>query len=117
MTGNRLVEFRVYRLKPGTRDQFHELVERHSIPMLAVAQMDVVAYGPSVNDPEGYFLFRSFNNAEHLEKSQSAFYTSDAWLKGPREAIVSLIESHESATAWLSEESVNAMKHSSVTSE
>lgn len=74
--------------------------------------MDVVAYGPSVRDADGYFLFRSYTTLEHLVSSQDAFYSSDAWLSGPREAIISLIESSESATAWLSMEAIAAMKRS-----
>lgn len=39
----RVVEFRVYMLHPGTRGEFHGLVLRHSIPMLARWKADVEA--------------------------------------------------------------------------
>jgi len=37
-------------------------------------------------------------------------FTKPAILNGPREAIVSLIEVHESATMWLSDDAINAIR-------
>ena len=55
--------------------------------------VDVVAFGPSLDDDDLYFLIRGYASVAELRRSQDAFYGSAEWRDGPREAIVSLIES------------------------
>ena len=38
-------------------------------------------------------LLRAYPSLEALQRSQDAFYGSDEWRSGPREAVLSLIES------------------------
>jgi ketosteroid isomerase-like protein len=86
-----LLEIRSYNLKPGSRDAFHQLVVRESLPMLARHKMEVVAYGPSRHDQDSYYLMRAFASIEARQRAEDAFYGSAEWLKGPREAILSHI--------------------------
>lgn len=88
------VEIRTYNLKPGTREEFHRLFIEGAFPMLKRWNVDVVAYGPSLHDENSYYLMRRFDSLAHREQSEDAFYSSDEWRKGPREAIVSLIENY-----------------------
>jgi hypothetical protein len=92
----RWVEIRSYNLKEGGRDEFHRLVVQNSIPMLARWEVDVVAFGPSTHDESSYYLIRAYDSLADREASQDAFYSSDEWRQGPREAIIALIESHTS---------------------
>lgn len=55
--------------------------------------VDVVAFGPSLDDDDLYVLIRRYASVDALRRSQDAFYGSAEWREGPREAIVSLIES------------------------
>ncbi len=98
----RYIEFRIYRLHPGTQLDFHNLVEQHSLPLLAAVGMEVVAYGPVAGLADGYMLVRAFDSPEQLQMSQDEFYSSNAWRLGPRDAILGLIDSHESHEAWYS---------------
>jgi hypothetical protein len=88
-----IVEIRTYKLLPGSGTAFHRLVVEDSLPMLERWGVDVVASGPSLDDPDLYYLIRAYPSVEELQRSQDAFYGSDEWREGPREAIVSLIES------------------------
>jgi hypothetical protein len=88
-----IVEVRTYKLLPGSGAEFHRLVVEDSLPMLERWGVDVVASGPSLDDPDLYYLIRAYPSVEELQRSQDAFYGSDEWREGPREAIVSLIES------------------------
>ena len=106
----RIVEIRTYRLKPGSGPEFHRLVTTHSLPLLREVNMEVVGFGPSLHDPDGYFLIRAFDSLEHLRGSEERFYSSPAWREGPREAIVSLIESDLDAVMWLTPEAIEAMR-------
>jgi hypothetical protein len=88
-----VVEIRSYRLKPGSGPEFHRLVVEQSLPMLERWGVDVIAYGPSLDDDDLYVLIRGYTSVDDLQRSQGAFYGSDEWRDGPREAILSLIES------------------------
>ena len=87
------MEIRSYRLKPGSGAAFHRLVVDESMPMLERWGVDVIAFGPSLDDADLYVLIRGYESVAELQRSQDAFYASDEWRSGPREAIVSLIES------------------------
>ena len=91
---NNFVEIRSYNLKPGTREEFHRLFIEEAFPMLKRWNVDVVAYGPSLHDENSYYLIRRYESLAHREQSEDAFYGSDEWRQGPREAIIALIESH-----------------------
>jgi hypothetical protein len=108
----RLVEIRSYKLKPGSGVRFHHLVTTQSMPLLRERKMEVVAFGPSLHDPDGYFLVRAYDSLEHLRSSQEAFYSSDAWRKGPRQSIIELIESDWNVVLWLTPQAVAAMRES-----
>jgi hypothetical protein len=89
----RVIEVRSYRLEPGTGAEFHRLVVEESMPMLERWGVEVIAFGPSIDDEDLYVLIRGYASLDELRASQDAFYGSDEWREGPREAIVSLIES------------------------
>jgi hypothetical protein len=90
----RVVEIRAYNLKPGTRDRFQALFVSQGLPMLKRWNVDVVSYGPSPHDANSYFLMRGYPSLEERQKSEDAFYGSEEWIKGPREAILACIESY-----------------------
>lgn len=90
-----IVEIRTYRLKPGTGHDFRRAMQEAQ-PLLAAAGLLVVAYGLSLvaeDGDEAAYLIRSFHSLEEREAQEAAFYGSDAWRQGPREAVVSRIES------------------------
>jgi ketosteroid isomerase-like protein len=93
-SGSRVVEIRSYNLKPGSRDRFHQLVVKESLPMLQRFKVDVVAYGPSLHDADSYYLMRAFPDVTARQRSEDAFYGSEEWKKGPREAILADIVSY-----------------------
>jgi hypothetical protein len=111
---NRLVEVRAYKLKPGAREAFHAAVKLTSVPMLLRWGTDVVAFGPSVAEADDYFLIRAYADIHDLNERQGAFYSSSEWRGGPRESIVSLIESSLNAHIWLSPVSIDDLRSSNV---
>jgi hypothetical protein len=111
-TMKRLIEIRSYVLKPGSATEFHSLVTSTAIPMLREWGMEVVAFGPSGHDPDAYFLVRAYDNLADLKSQQEAFYSSEPWLTGARDAIVSRIESYLDTVLWLSAESIADLRRS-----
>ena len=97
----RLVEIRAYRLKPGARADFHAAVTTLALPMVRAWGMDVVAHGIVPNDDNGYFLARSFASLAELTAQEDEFYGSAPWREGPREALVSRIDTYVDTLLWL----------------
>ena len=110
---NHFIEIRSYTLKPGTRDQFHRLFLGQAFPMLKRWNVDVVAYGPSLHDQTSYYLMRSYDNLVQREESENAFYGSDEWKQGPREAIVALIENYTEIVLELDDVTLQGLRKKS----
>ena len=109
--GSRVVEIRSYNLKTGTRDGFHRLFEQDALPLLERFRVDVVAYGPSLHDADSYFLMRSFASVADRQRSEDAFYGSDAWKQGPREAILACIESYTTIVIQVDDATLRGLRH------
>jgi hypothetical protein len=90
----RIIEIRGYNLVHGSREQFEKLFLERSLPLLKKFNVEVVTFGPSLYDEDSYFLVRSYRNLREMKQSEDAFYGSDDWRKGPREAILALITNY-----------------------
>ena len=78
--------------------------------MLQRWQMDVVAFGPSLHDQDSYFLMRRFDSLAQREESENAFYGSDEWRQGPREAIITLIENYTEVVLEVDEVTLKGLR-------
>jgi hypothetical protein len=88
-----MIEILILNLKEGTREEFHHIYVAESLPLLRKWNINVVAHGKSLHDENTYYVVRLFKSLEDRQKSEDAFYGSEEWKKGPREAIISKIES------------------------
>lgn len=107
---SRVVEIRSYNLKPGTRDEFDRLFIEQAGPMLGRWGVDVIGSGPSLHDENSYYLMRCYKSVEDREQSQNAFYGSDEWRQGPRDAIVECIESYTSVVVPLDDATIDGLR-------
>jgi uncharacterized protein YndB with AHSA1/START domain len=112
--GRRCVEVRSYRLKPGAREDFHRVVSDHAVPMLRAWQTDVIAHGPTPQEPDGYTLLRSYKDPADRQVRQNAFYGAPGWRLGPREAVVGAIDTHLSSLLWLSPAAIDELRATGV---
>ena len=87
-----IIEILTLDIKPGGRDEFHQVYVNQSLPLLKKWNFRVLAYGPSLHDEKSYYVIRAFRSLEDRQKSEDAFYTSDDWESGPRDAIMGLVE-------------------------
>jgi hypothetical protein len=106
----KFVEIRSYNLNPGSRDEFHRLVCEQSLPLLKRWGVDVVAFGSSPHDDTSYYLIRAYKDLDDRQSSQDAFYASPDWRQGPREAILSLIDSDTSIVIEMEDAVVDALR-------
>ena len=54
----------------------------------------MVAHGPSLHDENTYYVIRRYDSLAQRDEMEDAYYNSDDWRKGPREAMLALIESY-----------------------
>lgn len=94
---NHFIEIRTLTLKPGTREEFHRLYIEEALPRLQRWNFDVVAHGPSLHDENTYYVIRRYNTLVQREQMEDTYYASDDWRKGPREAMLALIENYVDA--------------------
>lgn len=107
---NRLIEIRCLTLKPGTREEFHRLFSEESLPLLKRWKFDVVAHAPSLHDENTYYVIRCFESLSQRQQMEDAFYGSDDWRLGPREAMLSLIEIYADVVFELEEIAIQGMR-------
>lgn len=105
-----LIEIRSYKLLPGRSAEFDRLVVEQSVPILRRRNVDVVAFGPSAQGEDMYYLIRAYPSLETLRESEDAFYGSAEWRQGPREAILALIDNYSSIVLELSEAAVQGLR-------
>lgn len=79
---------------PGGGAEFDRLARDRALPMLLRFGIDVVGYGPSLDDSDVYYLMRAFPSAASREEQLEAFYGSDEWRRNHRDAVEPLIESY-----------------------
>jgi hypothetical protein len=89
---NHFIEIRSLNIKTGTREEFQRLYIEEALPLLKCWNFDVVAHGPSLHAENSYYVIRRFEGLAHREQIEDAYYASDDWRQGPREAILDLIE-------------------------
>ena len=90
---DRYLEFRLYKLKPGMRGQFHAIA-KDAVEMLHRHEITVVGHGPSAHDADSYFLMRAYPSLEAREKALAGFYGSQEWAKRFNEEVTGMIESY-----------------------
>ncbi|MFC9997537.1 NIPSNAP family protein [Nocardia sp. NPDC127526] len=108
-----VIEIRTYRLKRGTRDEFIDVMRNQSVPLLREYGIDVIDCGASLVDEDGHeeaYLIRAFASREEHRRQEDGFYASVQWREGPREAIVSRIESYHTIVIEASENAVAALR-------
>jgi NIPSNAP len=94
-----ILEIRTYRLHAGTGPEFVRLMCEEGIPLLRAAGIRVVGAGSTLVAEDGHeeaYLIRAFESLTQHEQQENDFYGGDAWRKGPREAIMALIDQYHS---------------------
>jgi len=107
---NKMIEIRSYNLKSGTRREFLRLMAEEAMPMLQRWGVEVVRFGPSLHDEDSCYLIRAYDGLKERQESQDAFYGSDEWKMGPREAIVALIDNYTSVVIEMDERTLDGLR-------
>ncbi|HSR22386.1 MAG TPA: NIPSNAP family protein [Candidatus Eisenbacteria bacterium] len=74
-----LYELRSYRVRPGRRDEWVDLMEQVIIPFQAEKGMVIVASFVAEEDPDLYVWIRRFESEDEREQQYAEVYQSDRW--------------------------------------
>ena len=70
----------------------------------------MVSFGPSVSDRDAYYLIGAYASVQDLEQREAAFYGSDDWRLGPRQAVLDCIDTYTTVVIEMDEEAVDALR-------
>jgi hypothetical protein len=87
-----IIEILTLNLRQGTRAAFHQLYITECLPLLYKWKFKIIAHGPSYHDENSYYVIRSFQSLEERQQMEDAYYSSNDWQQGPREAVMALLE-------------------------
>lgn len=96
-----VLDIRTYKLTPKAGKAFDRIVREDTLPMLERAGIRVVAYGPSADDDDTYYLIRRFDSAVEREEQLDSFYGSDEWRRNYRKQVAELVEAYHVAVVQL----------------
>ncbi|MEU4393770.1 NIPSNAP family protein [Kribbella sp. NPDC023855] len=108
-----ILEIRTYRLKPAMADEFLHVMRAEAIPLLTKHGIDVVAFDRSLAAEDGNeeaYLIRSYPSLQAHHDQKDSFYTSQTWLEGPRNAVVSRIENYHTIVIETSPEAIETLR-------
>lgn len=74
-----LVELRLFKLRPGTRDEFHRISRDGTIPLMRECGITVLAHGPSLNEEDAYYLVRLFPSEQARTELSQSLYARPEW--------------------------------------
>jgi hypothetical protein len=88
---------RLFKLQPGTRPEFDRISRDGTIPMMRRYGINVLDFGPMLNDEDGYFLLRAFSSEEdRVEKSQAIYATAE-WEENYDAPVTAMISDYRTA--------------------
>jgi hypothetical protein len=89
-----VLDVRTYKLVPNGGKEFDRIFRERALPMLHRFRIEVVGYGPSLDDGDLYCLMRAFPSATRRNEQLDAFYGSDEWRQKHRAEVLALVETY-----------------------
>lgn len=78
-TTSAIVEYRRYRLRPGTRETLIELFDREFVETQEAVGMQVIGQFRDLDDEDAFVWFRGFADMDSRQNALRTFYTGPVW--------------------------------------
>jgi len=101
-----LLEIRLFKLRPGTREIFDRISREGTIPLMRRLGIEVVAHGPSLNDENGYFLLRAFSSEQERVQRSQALYATTEWAEKYDTPVGEMIDGYDTAVMPMAPDAV-----------
>ncbi|HJQ00458.1 MAG TPA: hypothetical protein VJ851_02555 [Jatrophihabitans sp.] len=111
---DRLLEIRLFTLHPGTREEFHRISRDGTIPMMRRFDIEVIAFGPCLNNDDGYYLLRGFDSEEDRVVRSQAIYATEEWEQNYDKPVGDMIAGYQTAVLPRSAELLDRLVGSQV---
>jgi hypothetical protein len=105
-----LLEIRIFTVQPGTRDEFDRISREGTIPLMRRLGITVVAYGPSLNNDDGYYLLRAFRSEQERVALSQSVYTTDEWEANYDAPITAMIADYRTAVISTTQEALKQLE-------
>jgi hypothetical protein len=104
-----LLEIRLFRVHPGMRDEFDRISRDGTIPMMRRFGINVLMFGPCLNDEDGYFLMRAFSSDRERVEEAQAFYASAEWETNYAARVTAMIADYRTAVVPATEDAIKSL--------
>jgi hypothetical protein len=104
-----VLDIRTYRTVPGGRDELVRIMTEEAVPMLRRHGIEVVAFGPSLQDDDLALLIRFFGSMQRRNEQLEGFYGSEEWLSHYDERVMALIASYHVVVIPASRDAATAL--------
>ena len=106
----RVIEFRIFRLHPGQRDQFAARLCNNLLPLHQRHGIEVLSCGPSLHDRDSFLIVRAHSSVESRQIAMDALLGSAEWLMQEEEAVMGMIESYNTCVVEADEALIEAIR-------
>lgn len=96
-TDGRLLEIRMFRVRPGTREEFDRISREGTVPMMRRYGFTVLACGPQLDEDDGYYLVRVFDSAQQRLDLSQRLYASQEWIDNYEQPVMAMIVDYRNA--------------------
>lgn len=105
-----ILEIRFFEVMPGLRDEFSRISREGTVPLMLRLGIDVVSFGPMLNDETGWCLVRSFASEQDRVVRSGAVYETDEWRERFEAVVPPMIAGYRTAVLPASESVVAALR-------
>ena len=106
-----VLEIRFFDLHPGVRAEFDRISREGTIPLMRRCGIDVVAFGPMLNDADAWCLLRSFASEQDRITRSGAMYETEEWLERFEKVVPPMIAGYRTAVLPTTTDMVETVRH------
>jgi hypothetical protein len=112
---NRVVEFRLFRLHHGKREEFAARFRDRLLQLHQRHGIELVTWGMSLHDQDSFYVVRAHPSVDLRERALDSMFGSAEWLMNEEEAVLGMIESYNTCVVEACEPLIEAMRTGLIT--
>jgi len=90
-----IIEMRTYKIKPGRRGEFVEILESKAFPEHEKIGMKTIGPFLSVEDDDTFFWMRGFPDLQSRERMRNEFYEGKLWKDELEGKLMPILEKYD----------------------
>src|SRR6266699_4371144 len=90
-----IIEMRTYKIRPGKRTEFLEVLESKSVPEHQKIGMKILGPFLSIEDADTFFWMRAFPDLKSREKMRDQFYEGKLFKEDLEQNLVPILDKYD----------------------